>query len=379
MNFNPILHGLRGLAALTVLLYHWASTYPAAAKTYGAVPFLGTEWNLFLFVNVGWNGVHWFFVLSGYLLASKLLHDLTRFDARTIAHFWQRRVLRIYPAVWVQLTLLLPFSWWVGLAPDYEWQKVLANYLLWTDPLPGGVSFYNGVYWTLPLELSFYLLLPFIVLLHKRIGFWRVMVLAMLITLAWRFGIAWLIDSGQSKLHLHRMRTLLPGMLMVFMAGYAITRFPQHIGDRLRYGLLAAALAAYVFWHQLLMAMQAVLPKTHGFMITWEVVLGLLIALIIALLLKPLAPWRWLGSRPLVWLGDMSFGIYLWHWPVLRQMRKLIPGPWNTVEGSWLALLVCLAITLPLAMLSYRWVEKPALDWIARRQRQRKSLAETAT
>ena len=369
MPFNPLLHGMRGLAALTVLLYHWASTYPRAAAAYKEVPFLGTEWNLFLFVWLGWNGVQWFFVLSGYLLASKLLHDLTTANARTIVHFWQRRALRIYPGVWLQLCLLLPFSWWVGLAPDYEWKAVLANFLLWPEPMPGGVAFYTGVYWTLPLELSFYLLLPFIVLLHRRIGFWNVMALALLISLAWRFGIVWLNETGRADIALPRMRGLLPGVILVFMAGYAITRFPQHISDRTRYGLLAVALAVYVVWHQTLMAFSQTLPKTHWFMVSWDLVLGLLIALIIALMLKPLAPWRWMGSRPLVWLGDMSFGIYLWHWPVLRQMRKLVPGHWNTVEGSWLALLLCLAVTLPLAMLSYRFVEKPALDWIARRQR----------
>ena len=369
MTFNPILHGLRGLAAMAVLLYHWKSTYPQAAVALQEVPFLGTEWDKFFFVSLGWNGVHWFFVLSGYLLAGKLLHDLTTANARTIAHFWQRRVLRIYPAVWLQLSLLLPLTWWLGQAPDYEWQAVVANYLLWTDPLPGGVSFYNGVYWTLPLELSFYLLLPFVVLLHRRIGFWNVIGLALVITLAWRFGIVWLNETGQAQISPIRMRTLLPGMLMVFMAGYAITRFPQQISDRTRYGLLAAALVLYVAWHQALVGLRDTLPNTHWFIASWEVVLGLLIALLVALLLKPLWPWRWLGSRPLVWLGDMSFGIYLWHWPVLRLLRRVVPGHWSTVEGSWLALLVCLFITLPLAVASYRLVEKPVLDWIARRQR----------
>lgn len=368
MTFNPILHGLRGLAALAVLLYHWKSTYPRAAMAYQKVPFLGTEWDLFFFINVGWNGVHWFFVLSGYLLASKLLHDLTTVDKGAIVHFWQRRVLRIYPAVWVQLSLLLPFSYWVGLAPEYRWQAVLANYLLWPAPLPGSVAFYNSVYWTLPLELTFYLLLPFIVLLQRRIGFWAVIGLAMAITLAWRFGIVWLNEAGWAQIHPNRMRTVLPGMLMIFMAGYAITRFPQHISDRTRYGLLAVALALYVAWHEVMVAVRFTLPRTHWFIITWEIVLGLLIALLVALLLKPLRPWRWLGSRPLVWLGDMSFGIYLWHWPVLRQLRRLVSAPWNTEAGSWLALLICLAVTLPLAILSYRFVEQPALRWIARRQ-----------
>lgn len=369
MAFNPVLHGLRGLAAMAVLLYHWYGSFHHAVLGWESVQFLGTEWDLFFWPKLGWNGVHWFFVLSGYLLAAKLLQDQTDLNRNTVATFWQRRVLRIYPAVWLQLSLLLPFSLMMGISRGYEWPDVLGNYLLWSEPFPGGVNFFNGVYWTLPLELSFYLLLPFLVLLQRRLGFWTVMALSVVITLGWRFGIVWLNESGQAKIQLVLMRTLLPGMLLIFMAGYAITRFPQDLKDGTRYLLLVGAIAAYVAWHQVMVAVRVELPKSHAFMITWELVLGLIIALIIALLLKPLWGVRWLGARPLVWLGDISFGIYLWHFPVLRLMRRVIPGDWNTVEGSWLALLVCVAVTLPIATLSYRLVEKPVLDWIARRQR----------
>jgi len=367
MTFNPVLHGLRGLAAIAVLLFHWKGSYPNAALAYQKVPFLGTEWDLFFWVNMGWNGVHWFFVLSGYLLAAKLLQEQTTINGAVIARFWQRRILRIYPAVWAQLSLLLPFSYLMGIHASYDWYQVLGNYLLWSHPMPGGTQFFNGVYWTLPLELSFYLLLPFIVLLHRWLGFWTVILLGIAITLGWRFGLIWLNDTGRADIPVSMLRTVLPGMLLIFMAGYAITRFPQNMSDRTRYALLALGIAAYVFWHMWLVERRTTALRTDAFMLTWELVLGVLIAFIVALLLKPLWGFRWLGSRPLVFLGDISFGIYLWHFPVLRLLRRVVPGNWGSVEGSWMALGICIVVTLPLAVLSYRLVELPVQNWLGRR------------
>jgi len=374
MTFNPVLHGLRGLAAMAVLLFHWKGSYPHAALAYKDVTFLGTNWDLFFWANMGWNGVHWFFVLSGYLLAAKLLQDQTTLSAGAIGRFWQRRILRIYPGVWAQLTLLLPFSYLMGLHAGYDWYQVLGNYLLWSHPMPGGTQFFNGVYWTLPLELSFYLLLPFIVLLHRWLGFWTVLMLATAVTLGWRFGLVWLNETGRAQIPLTVLRTVLPGMLFIFMAGYAITRFPQNMSDRTRYGLLFFGLAAYVFWHLLLVERRGSAPRFEAFMLTWELVLAALIAFIVALLLKPLWGFRWLGSRPLVFLGDISFGIYLWHFPVLRLLRRVVPGNWATEEASWMALGICLVVTLPLAVMSYRLVEKPVQNWLTRRHA-RKSVA----
>ena len=75
MNFVPVLHGLRGLAAMAVLLYHWEGSYPGLSLALKSVPFLGTQWDLLFPVRFGWIGVDWFFVLSGFLLAGNLWHS----------------------------------------------------------------------------------------------------------------------------------------------------------------------------------------------------------------------------------------------------------------------------------------------------------------
>jgi peptidoglycan/LPS O-acetylase OafA/YrhL len=373
MQFFPALHGMRGLAALAVLLFHWKGSFPKVSMDLKEVRFLGTEWDLFLFIDLGWNGVHWFFVLSGFLLASQLMHS--QLDGQAIGRFWQRRLVRIYPAVWLQLSLLLPFTWLVGLAGSLGWFQVLANYLLWPAAL-GGAPFYNGVYWTLPLELSFYLLLPFIVLLHRRIGFWPVIALAMLITVAWRLNIIWEHEArNAARVQASALRNLLPGMLAIFMAGYAVTRFPQNLSNRSRYGWLVVVLAIYVAWHMLVRyAMNTGFDQSLWMMLFWEIGLAGIIALIIGLLLRPLWGFGWLAWRPLTWLGDLSYGIYLWHFPVLRLLPKLFPGDWHSTSGSLLALAICIVVTLPLAMASYHWVERPLMDFIARRQQHRRSL-----
>lgn len=374
MQFFPALHGMRGLAALAVLLFHWRGSFPTVSMDLKEVPFLGTTWDLFLFIDLGWNGVHWFFVLSGFLLANQLLHS-SQLDGQAIGRFWQRRLVRIYPAVWLQLSLLLPFTLIMGLVASLEFKQVLANYLLWPAAL-GGSPFYNGVYWTLPLELSFYLLLPFIVLLHRRIGFWPVIALAVLITVAWRLNIIWDHEArNAARVPASVLRDLLPGMLAVFMAGYAVTRFPQDLSARTRYAWLAGALAIYVAWHLLVRhALKTGLDQNMWMLLFWEIGLAAIIALIIGLLLQPLRGFGWLAWRPLTWLGDLSYGIYLWHFPVLRLLPRLFPGDWHSTSGSLLALAICIVVTVPLAMASYHWVERPLMDLIARRQRHRRTL-----
>ena len=98
MTFNPALHGMRALAALGVLLFHWTGVFPAMTRALENVSFLGMNWDLMFFVKMGWIGVDWFFVLSGYVLAATIWHSPLHW--RDVLQFWKRRVLRIFPAIW---------------------------------------------------------------------------------------------------------------------------------------------------------------------------------------------------------------------------------------------------------------------------------------
>ncbi|RLA00462.1 MAG: hypothetical protein DRQ47_09465, partial [Gammaproteobacteria bacterium] len=85
--FNPALHGLRGVAAMAVVFFHWAQFYPAIPNKLD-FEFLGQNWDFSLWFDMGGFGVALFFVLSGYLLGGQLSQKaLTK---ESITRFWQR-------------------------------------------------------------------------------------------------------------------------------------------------------------------------------------------------------------------------------------------------------------------------------------------------
>ncbi len=315
-------------------------------------------------------------MLSGYLLAATIWNrPLTRHD---VVQFWQRRFMRIYPAVWVQLAISIVATYaFLGSFQFLEARQLVGNFLLWLAPLPGGVNMYNGVWWTLPVELLFYLLLPLLLLCQRRWGLWPIVVMALLVSLGWRAGVAQL-HAGESLQRYAYLLKAFPGMLFLFVAGLSINHWAGSAHLAVRRALLLPAVAIYVALLWLLDANKAVLEKGGPLLVTWDLLAGLSIALVIAALIHPGKSLRWLGSTVLVRLGDWSYGIYLWNFPVLRWLPKLLPLPWNTVEGSAGALGLCLVITLLLAFASHEWVEKPALAWLARRQRApRRTLSQT--
>ena len=368
MSFNPALHGLRGLAAMLVLLYHWRTNFPAAGNLVSKLPFAGERWNLMFLIDFGWVGVHWFFVLSGYLLAGVLWRESLR--PQTVAHFWQRRFVRIYPALWFQMAVMSVFTAYTLLLNNLQPTRYLNNLLLWLDPLPGGSIPYNGVWWSLPIELSFYLVLPFVVLFYRKTGAVALFVAAMAVSIGWRWLVVEWRDSPDDPIYRNVMR-LLPGSLSLFVAGSVLNHWRDDVRIRSWKPLLAATLAFYVFWLHTIGLHKGPPRADDWTLYLWEPVLGVVIAALIWLLTRPAHAPAWLGARPLLWLGTWSYGIYLWHFPVMRLLPKLVPGPWKTVEGSLMALPICLAITLPLAALSYHAVEKPVLSGIARWQARR--------
>jgi peptidoglycan/LPS O-acetylase OafA/YrhL len=90
--------------------------------------------------------------------------------------------------------------------------------------------------------------------------------------------------------------------------------------------------------------------------------MAIVIGAIMFALLEPLKGLYWLGGRFMVWMGDISFGIYLWHFPLLLLLHRSILKQWDTPLLSIVALLITLAGTLLLASLSYYCVEKPIMQ-----------------
>jgi peptidoglycan/LPS O-acetylase OafA/YrhL len=312
------------VAALSVLVFHvWLYTWPDPTR-----PTREGFWNRFLFQ--GSVGLVLFFVLSGFLLYRPSF-DLPRYFAR--------RARRILPAYWVALAGAVLLLWGGGGTPGIRLPDAssLGLFAVFGQNYSSAtIMQLNPVTWTLCVEIAFYVLLPFVA---RR---WMIPLL-ILGGLAWNFA-GHSGDAGQV------FTKALPAFLPYFAVGMAAAAWP------VRRRLPALAVAGVVLvvangvWHSVAaprvvnppLAVLADLPAAAGF--------GLVVAAAAG------GGLAWLGR--LSWLGVRSYGLYLWHVPLILFLRRLDLLPLSFVP----ALVVVTPLALGMAALSWRFVERPFLS-----------------
>jgi len=183
------LTGIRALAAMMVLLHH---LFAVAGPRIIWVNFGEFSIKVHFLLTCSWMGANVFFVLSGFLLA---LPFIARAPApitlgASLRFIW-RRIRRVVPAYWFQIACLLAIS--TGLATLPDWRMVVSHLLFLQNFSEQYAYALNGVYWTLPTEFGFYLLLPAIAWLawrmrrgDSRSWLWLCLVLVGF-SIAWRF------------------------------------------------------------------------------------------------------------------------------------------------------------------------------------------------
>lgn len=367
-DYYPALTGLRGLAAIWVMLLHlWLLAVAPPVVVLGV--------DLTALFSCGMLGVDLFFVLSGFLLG---LPFLAWIDGRRpfpdLIVFFKRRCLRVLPPFYAQLLILTVGGYLVSGAWPIDAKQLLAylsmEFLLYPDIGP----LLNGVWWSLPVEWHFYLLLPLLAWLLFHARAWLVVTLVMVWVVSFRLLAYDRLFSGQpSDLIWWTTVMHLPARLDQFLFGvlaaWAHLRRPAG-----RSAWPAAALVAGLAGLALLVAE---LGRRGNVLDTADVpwmffhwtLIGIPMALIVygAAAGGRLAGFLFEG-RLLAFLGRISYSLYLWHGIVFVVAYRTGFSQWPPAAGLARLALWLVPVVIAVAWLSYRLTERPFLHSAAGRR-----------
>lgn len=348
--YIPSLDGLRALALIGILFYHARFTWARGA---------------FLAISV-------FFTLSGFLITSIVLRQWVASSGIGIREFWIRRFRRLLPAAWTTMALILaaglagawnpdqlrslrgdvPF----GLAEIINWHFIFADRSYGADfTAPSPMEHF----WSLAVEEQFYFFLPLVAALvltagasrrptRRRLGSFAttLAVIAALSAVLNGLLARGSIDRAYFGTDTRMAEILVGGLLAVAMLRRLKLRGP---GPRIAsevLGLVALGVML-TMWRLVSLRDQSLYPL--GFVLSSATT----VAVIVAALQEGVVT-RILSFPPLVWLGKISYGMYLLHWPVF-----LVLSPVRTGLGQVPLFLVRVAVTTALATIMYNLIESP--------------------
>lgn len=320
--YNPALDGLRAVAVLLVIGFH--------AK----VPGFGN----------GYVGVDVFFALSGYLITTVLMASLARTGSVGWAAFARNRAIRLLPPLLLligSVVLLAPFFWPAANLPA---EALLTGLYLssYTFPVFGQPDILQHG-WSLAVEVQFYLLWPFAVAWlarMKRRQAIRTLILLFVIATLWRFHVY--LSSGEWAPAYYRSDARLSGLIAGALVAFAAPLMTQRLAAMVGAVSLALLLA-------LLADPSWKLPRGVFAQPLLDIACAGLVASLAVAGGSRLA--RILSFRPLVATGLVSYGVYLFHYPIVRAF--------STGADPLLVGATTVALSVVLAALSYRFLEAP--------------------
>ena len=336
----PQLDGLRTAAVLLVLAYHVARAHDLPQLPGGFI------------------GVDVFFVLSGFLITTLLLKEHAKTGTIALRRFYVKRLWRLYPALILVSAVVAAVFAFVpgpfGLEPASPLEAVVAlTYAMswWSGLELTGGPYLLGLTWSLSVEEHFYLLWPVLLLAVLRRG-GRVGAVAVIALLA----NAWTAAVALGGADADRMYFLPDTRFSQILTGCLLAAVLHRTPDL---GRLRPAVSSRVAWTVLASLAAIVVLATRYDAWYWAggmQAVGVGTALVIGhLVVHPEARLsRLLRWGPLPLLGLWSYGIYLWHLPLMRLAAPLF-------DGSVLVTVLAGLASIPIAGASYRWLEQPLL------------------
>jgi peptidoglycan/LPS O-acetylase OafA/YrhL len=330
-SYRPDIDGMRAVAVLAVVGFH---AFPG-------------------FLSGGYVGVDVFFVISGYLI-SGIIHRGLQNGKFRFWEFYARRIRRILPALVVVLVCTTVAGWLLLLPDEYAQLKkhvlsaaaFVSNFTLWSEAgyFDTASAFKPLLHlWSLGVEEQFYLLWPITLALAWKFGAKILPCIA--IVAGSSFGLMIYFSSADPSAAFYSPMA----RFWELMLGAGLASFPEFAikSDRLRdtlsaLGLTSIACAIALPWDRFLSSWALLLPTSGA---------GLIIAA---------GPRGWcnrnlLARRPAVWIGLISYPLYLWHWPLLSFAKIIEPTP-PAVRGVPIKLSL-IAISFVLAFATYRLLE----------------------
>jgi len=369
----PALDGLRGLAAASVVSFHLINTTAPVWFSQGPPDLVRNALH-----HLGVDAVIAFFVLSGFLVARPFLDHVIDDRRLRVGRYARARSLRILPAWWVVLAVVLVVSNHPVLG-DPRQLLLLATLQHSYDP-----DLLRSVVppaWTLVIEVSFYAAMPLLLLAARRplarfqrrtrFGLVGAALVASIVATMWLHRY-WLDPATQPHPDLRPFSYALPvwwdafafGMLAALAIAAGRGRLP--LARELRYAALVPALAAWEYFGD---------PGVDR-----NTLFALACALVIAGIAgaEPVLVTRALEQPALRHLGWWSYGMYLWHLPIQYALVQLGLIHHDSPASTWIWLPVMLTLATTAGWLSYRFVESPLLKRIDRRDWWRPSLRRPA-
>ena len=349
--YIPAIDGLRAISVIAVLLYH-----------------LTLPW-----WPGGFLGVDLFFVISGYVITRLILDSIERSSALDLRRFYRSRIRRLFPAlIFMVVTTTLFIGVW---APETVKRFVSDLPFLFTGLMNWALVAREQDYfstigrppllqhtWSLAVEIQFYLLWPLILLFVLRFfGKKRIPAFALFFALAsgtllFLYSVKIDAESSSSVSHVyfgsdtHSIGLFLGSALAV---RWIPRNFSAEIAKGAKNFIDGFGIAALIGLLALFLFVDPNDPTLYRIAFPLTAIFGCMFLMSVVHPASRLA--NQITRAPLMWIGERSYGIYLWHWVVFQVTRPSV----DLVGEDWALYSLRILIVFALADISYRWIEVP--------------------